>query len=49
MSTPRAIADLDLMPPPGRVYFQAAASERSPDGTAFVRMPLASHQFVVLA
>jgi hypothetical protein len=48
MSTPRAIADLDLTQPPGRVYFQTER-ERAADGTAFVRVPLAPHQFVVLA
>jgi len=64
LSTPRAIADFDLTPPPGHVYFQTerewreefiyggtgtVAVERAPGGVAFVRMPLGSHQFVVLA
>ncbi len=64
MSTPRAIAELDLTPPPGRVYVQTeqegreefiyggtgtVAVARAPVGAAFVRVPLGSHQFVVLA
>jgi len=56
MSTPRAIADLDLTPPPGRAYFRmeregtgTVAVERAPGGAAFVRVALAPHQFVALA
>lgn len=39
MSTPRAIADLDLTPPPGRVYFQTERQWREEfiyDGTGTV-------------